>query len=666
VIVARDCVRWIRIYEHEKRARARLQSLSQETYPFCPNIPLSREKEKDKVKRIVLFLMSLILLQEKVGQTQQEEPVKLEEVVVTATRTETPAEELSSSVTVIDRKEIERKKAATVAELLRDVKGVDVSNSGGPGAQVDVRMRGGNPSHTLVLVDGIRVNSPTSGDFNLATLTTDNVERIEIIRGPMSTLYGSFAAGGVINIITKKGSGPPTFNLLAEGGAFKTAREALDVSGGTGPLDYTFGLSRFDTHGISRANRRYGNREADGHEQTAVSTRLGLALPGRAKLTGTFRYIDALTDLDVTRSGRVVDDPLVQDSRETAASIALSNPFTDFWDQNLRLFLYDKSFVGRRAASASNNFDIDLQNRGIDWQNNFALWGATTLTSGYTFEQQSGENKGKFSERSVETHAGYLQSQVGYFDPLFLNAGLRLDHHNKFGEEVTYKVGAAWLFRSVGTKLYVNYGTGFKAPTINDLFFPNFGNPDLTPETSRSYEVGLEQQLLDKKLQARASYFSTRFEDLIISVTSGGVSQAQNVQKATAQGVELELNLAPLSWLRLESNYTYMETEDKSTGRALPRRPRNKASIGATFLPLPDFSLGANVHYVGKRLNSSTVELNRYTVVSLVGSYDIARNVQLFFRVENLFDKKYEEVRGFGTAPRSAYGGLKVSFSPWK
>lgn len=616
------------------------------------------------MQRIILFFMSLVLIQAESGHAAQDEPIKLEEVVVTATRTEVPAEQLSSSVTVIGREEIERKKAATIQELLRDVKGVDVHGFGGPGSQVDVRIRGGNPSHTLVLVDGVRVNSPTSGDFSFATITTDSVERIEVVRGPMSTLYGSFASGGVINIITKRGSGPPTFNLLAEGGAFKTAREVMEVSGGMDRFDYSLGLSRFDTHGISRANRRHGNREADGHEQTTVSTRLGLALPGRAKLTGTFRYIDALTDLDVSRSGVQVDDPRVQDSREAVASVALSNPFTDFWDQNLQLFLYDRSFVGRRAARASDNFNIDLQNRGIDWQNNFALGENTTLTSGYTFEQQRGENKGKFSERSVETHAGYLQSLFRFFDPLFFNAGLRLDHHNKFGEELTYKVGAAWLFRLLGTKLYANYGTGFKAPTINDLFFPNFGNPDLKPETSQGYELGLEQQLLDKKLQARAAYFSTRFEDLIVSVTSGGVSQAQNVQKATAQGVEFELNLAPLSWLRLDSNYTYMETEDESTGKALPRRARNKASIGTTFLPLPDLSLGANVRYVGKRLSSNTVELNRHTVVSLIGSYDIAKNVQLFFRVENLFDKKYEEVRGFGTAPRSAYGGLKFSFSP--
>jgi vitamin B12 transporter len=618
--------------------------------------------------RIILFLTLLVLIQAGWGHAAQEEPIKLEEVVVTATRTEVPAEQLSSSVTVIGREEIERKKAATIQELLRDVKGVDVHGFGGPGSQVDVRIRGGNPSHTLVLVDGVRVNSPTSGDFSFATLTTDSVERIEVVRGPMSTLYGSFAAGGVIHIITKRGSGPPTFNLLAEGGAFKTAREVMEVSGGTDRFDYSLGLSRFDTHGISRANRRHGNREADGHEQTTVSTQLGLALPGVAKLTGTFRYIDAFTDLDVSRSGVQVDDPRVQDSREAVASISLSNPFTDFWDQSLQFFLYDRFFEGRRTARAADRFKIDLQNRGLDWQNNFALGENTALTSGYTFEQQSGENKGKFSERSVETHAGYLQSQFRFFDPLFFNAGLRLDHHNKFGEELTYKVGAAWLFRSVGTKLYANYGTGFKAPTINDLFFPDFGNPNLKPETSQGYELGLEQQLLDKKLQARVSYFSTRFEDLIVSTFNStlGRNEAQNVQKATAQGVEFELNVAPLSWLRFDGNYTYLETEDESTGRALPRRPRNKASMGAAFLPLPDLSLRVNVRYVGKRLSSSTSGLNRYTVASLISSYDIAKNVQLFFRIDNLFDKKYEEVRGFGAAPRSAYGGLKFSFSPWR
>lgn len=610
--------------------------------------------------------MSLVAIKSQEAAAGQEEPVRLEEVVVTATRVEVPVEQLTSSVTVIDRNEIEKKKAATVGELLRNVKGVDVHDSGGPGSQVDVRIRGGNPSHTLVLIDGVRVNSPTSGDFNFATLTTDNVEKIEIVPGAMSPLYGSFATGGVINIITKKGSGPPTFNLSAEGGAHRTAREALDFSGSFSRFDYSFGLSRFDTHGISRANRRHGNREADGHEQTTVSTRLGFDLPGRAKLTGTFRYVDALTDLDTSRSGRAVDDPRVQDSQEAIASVAISNPFTDFWNQNLQLFLYDKSFQARRAARASDNFKIDLLNRGLDWQNNLALGEKTTLIAGYTFEQQSGKNRDNFGERSVETHAGYLHSQLRFFDPLFFSAGLRLDHHSKFGEEVTFKAGAAWLFRSLGTKLYANYGTGFKAPTINDLFFPNFGNPDLKPETSRGYEIGVEQQLLKNKLQARATFFSTRFDDLIASVNlGGGVFQAQNINKATARGVELGVDFAPVSWLRLDAGYTYTDTEDETTGKALPRRPKNKASLGVSFSPLSNLSLGTNVRYVGRRLNSNTVELNRYTVVSAIASYDVTKHAQLFLRIENLFDKKYEEVRGFGTLPRSVYGGLRFSFSPW-
>ncbi len=592
-------------------------------------------------------------------------PVELGPVVVTATKTEVPLKEVTSSVTVITENEIQDKKAKTVLEVLRDVPGMDVAQTGGPGGMTSIFMRGGNSSHTLVLIDGVRVNDATTGAFDFADLTVDNIERIEIVRGPQSTLYGSDAIGGVINIITKRGKGAPAVSLSAEAGSYQSFRESVGVTGATPSLDYSLSVARFDTDGFSRADERNGNTEKDGYGNTTVSSRLGMNLGTVGQLDLTARYTNAKVDLDGCGfTVCPVDDPnYVQDNYSQLISARYSRPLTSWWNQQLELAFNRDELKGHDPdpADVFNNYDIDTQGRHLDWQHHFSIGETDLLTLGYEYQGQRGKEKDAF-DKTISDSAVYVQNQHQVSDLFSEVVGVRADYNSRFGDEITYKAEAAYRVPVTGTRLRAAYGTGFHGPTLNDLFFPGFGNPNLKPETSKSVEGGVEQSLFSGKVNLRGTYFHTSFENLI--VFDSATFLPQNIGKAMAKGTELEFHFSPIQAVTLKANYTYTGTRNEENDKELPRRPRQKASTGLNLKPLPSLNLQCDLHYVGKRFDdtANTAPVGAYTLVHMAGSFDLTKTVQIFARVENLFDRKYEEVLGFGTAGRSAYGGVQVTF----
>ncbi|HDZ24439.1 MAG TPA: TonB-dependent receptor [Desulfobacteraceae bacterium] len=613
---------------------------------------------------------------------------KTEEVVVTATRIETASSEVGSSITVITNQQIEQRQNTTVPEILRTVPALDVVRSGGPGGQTSVFIRGAKSEHTLVLIDGIEMNDPiTPGrSYDFANLTTDNIERIEIIRGPQSTLYGSDAIGGVINIITKRGKGKPSGFVSAEGGSFNTFTEKAGVSGGNKWANYSLGISRWDTDGISAANEKDGNHEKDGYENTSISTRLGVTPAENLDADFILRYINAKADID--NSGGVGgDDPnnkadLEQLFFRTQVRLFL---FNDLWEQKLGFSLTDLDRDYRNDTDADHPSDLDRSSYDgkilkFDWQHNLYLHETNTLTLGIENEEEKGKSKyysesawgpytSSFKEKTARTTGYYLQDQVKLRDSWFTTLGVRLDDHSRFGSETTYRIASAYLVRQTGTKFKGTYGTGFKAPSLYQLY-SQYGNQNLDPEESTGWDIGVEQSLFDKKLILGVTYFSNEFDELIEFVGyESGTSKYINVAEAEAKGVEVFASVRPIGDLIFRASYTYTDTEDKETGKDLLRRAQNKFGLDVNYQFMDKGNVNLSLVYVGKRDDNdystwpaTRVELDDYVLANLAASYDITRNIQVFGRVENFLDEDYEEVKGFGTPELSAFAGCKLLF----
>ena len=602
----------------------------------------------------LLFTLTPLFLIVTIEASDAQDPIpqRLKEIVVTATRTPVPIEKLTNSVTVIDSETIEAKQVKTVLEVLRDVPGLDVRQSGGPG---------GNTSHTLVMIDGVQVNSPTNGLFDFADLTVDNIDRIEVIRGPQSTLYGSDAIGGVIHIITKKGTGPVTGYLSSEYGSFNTFQTRAGVSGGSQRFDYAFSASRLDTGGISDASEHRGNFENDSYDNTTFSGRIGTTILGDGRVDITARYTRSNTDIDFEFP--VADDPnsiSIRNSLVLAATF--SKPVTTWWDEKIEISINDDS---SEIDDQDQDFDFmsstDIQSRRLDWQHNFQLGNATTLTAGYELEDEEGENKDNF-RGTITNNAAYAQIQANPIEPLSLVIGGRFDSNNRYGDEGTYKISGAYALENLGTTVRSSYGTGFRGPTLNDLFFVPFNNLDLEPETSKGFDAGVEQHLLDSQIIAGVTYFHNDFQNLIVLDSSTFIPE--NISKARAKGIEATLQISPINTLAINTTYTYTAGRDIETNLRLARRPLHKGNINVMYSPTNALTLNADLLLIGKNFSDTqnTQEVEGYEVIHLAGSYAINTNFEAFFRLENLLNQQYEEVFGFGTFGRSAFGGLKLKF----
>lgn len=606
----------------------------------------------------------------------EEQAAQLGEIVVTATRDEVPIEQVGSSITVITAKQIEQQQKQTVADALRMVPGLDLVRTGSFGGSTAVFMRGAKSEHTLVLIDGIQMNDPSStgGGYNFSNLTTDNIERIEILRGPQSTLYGSHAIGGVINIITKRGDGKLKGFLSAEGGSFATARESAGINGGNDLLQYSLSVSRLDTGGVSAAGERYGNTERDGYQNTAVAGRLGITPTSNSEIDLTLRYDRSHTSVD-NGGGAGNDDPnhIMKSDELFFRSQGWLSLFNGLWEQKLGVSFSDISW---RDDNDRDNTDLEIlrssfhgQGVKLDWQHTLKLHKTTTLVLGAETTEENAKSDyfsnlwgiNSFDERFARTTGVYLQDQLNLFDAWFSTFGVRVDEHSKFGTEATYRFTTSYLIKQTDTRLKGSYGTGFKAPSLYQLY-SSYGSPDLKPDKSIGWDLGLEQGLPFLQTTLGATWFRNEYSQMIdFDMTTW---KYNNVAKAHSQGLELTAALQPVDDLTLKAAYTYTETKDDLTGNQLTRRPKNKLTFDANYSFLKKANVNLGLVYVGTRYadTANTQKMKDYLLVNLAGSYDITKNLQLFGRVNNLFDRQYEEVAGYGTPGIGAYGGVKVSF----
>jgi vitamin B12 transporter len=612
-----------------------------------------------------------------------DETLVTREVVISATKTPLPIAQVTSAVEVIRGEELEQKKIKTVVDALRLAQGLAVFSNGGPGTNATVRIRGASSAHTLVMVDGAVMNSPTSGDFNFANLTAENIDRIEILRGAQSMLYGSDAIGGVINIITKKGTGTPSGSAFLEYGSYATIREGAQAAGAKGPFDFAVSVSRWDTSNFSVTNYRRGAAERDGFHNWQASARLGVALPKDGRLDFSLRWWNSDVNLDSITSTSKFD---VLGSKQTTRTLILSGsyeqPLTSWWShkltvaQNHERLLFDGGTVRRNVEtgvigtlSPRTLSDIDILNRRLEWQHNVQVGKPLLLTAGYQYRDEQGDNRSFQPSTSplkiLSSHAGFAQAQVNMQDRVFFTGGVRQDSFNTFGDATTYRVTGGYVHPETGTKIRGSYATGFRSPTINQLFFPNFGNPNLKPEKSTGLDIGIDQRLWQDRVLLTATYFRNHFDNLIQNVLAGSLLRPENVGQANTQGWELGFRAKVLENLDLRGQYTYTLSRDLSNGRRLARWPIDQASLGLSYQPIKPVRVNVDYRFVGARNNdannSPSQRLGSFGVVNLSATYEVNAHAQLFGRIENLTGQQYEEIAGYGTPIRSIYGGVKLT-----
>ena len=608
----------------------------------------------------------------------------LDPVVVSATKTPISLRRVTSAVEVLTEQDLTERNIKTLVEVLRLSPGLAVFQNGGPGGRANVRIRGGSASQTLVLIDGAIVNSATAGEFNFAHLTVDNVEKIEIVRGAQSTLWGSDAMGGVINVTTKRGRGPLKAGGFFEYGSFNTLREGGHVSGGKGPVDFSLALSRWDATGISQINYRRGASERDAYRNWQASSRIGVALPSDGRLDVSFRWWNSSINTD-----NVGWDVIKKrnDSEQFIFSGTYRQPLTDWWTHVVTLSRSQEALLnvpgirqrnlttGTSGVPFGDPNEIRVLANRIESQHDFRLNQYVTLTMGYQFREQTGKNDGgfsPFSEKIVSSHAGFSQVQFSLFDRFFATAGVRHDGYNTFGDATTYRVTGGYLVKETNTKLRGSYATGFRAPTVNDLFFPNYGNPDVQPEKSRSFDVGVDQTLFADGVKISGGYFWNRYRDLIglirgeiCETLSTFGSCAGNVGSAKSQGWEvgIEMVLARdqpwMKRLELKGHYTMTLTRNLVTGTRLARWPVDQAGLTVRYQPIDPLSMTLDFRFVGER--PDTQRLGSFDVLNLAVTYDVSERIEAYVRVDNLLDEEYEEILFYGTPGRSIFGGVRVN-----
>lgn len=628
---------------------------------------------------VVAVLAPVPALAQQPGEPDTLPFVHVPPIVVTAARGDAPREEVASSISVVTREEIERRQYGTVLEALRDLPGTSVVRTGGPGGQTSVFLRGAAPEHALVLIDGIEVNDPSTpaGAYDFANLLAEDVERIEVLRGPQSTLYGSSATGGVIQILTRPAGGAPRLSVGAEGGSFGTWRTTVGTAGTAGPVEWTARATRRETEGISAVAATTGEPEDDPNDVSVVSGRFAwrgesveLALTARADL--------AETGLD--QSGPGGDDPnFVSDAAQKAARAEARLSVRPGWEQVVAVSFArhdrvatDEVDEARPETRSRGDFEgrkwkgewiHRIDGAGIRWTAGLEHESESALSS-FASDGPFGPFESEFPEESARTTGVFLQGRWSGADRVHVTGGVRVDDHDRFGRATTLRLAPVVAFPRTGTALRATWGTGFRAPSLFQLFDPQFGNPDLEPEESAGWDAGVEQRLADGRLRLSATAFGTRFEELVGFDFETGY---RNVQAASTRGVEVEASALLSARVRAGLSYTRLRAVDESgpEDERLPRRPKNAFEASLEWSEAR--TRGAvTVRWVGEREDDDFSvfpavrrSLDPYAIVRVTGSVRLG-GARLFGRVENLLDQGYEEVLGFETPGRAFYGGVEA------
>jgi len=592
-----------------------------------------------------------------------------EEIIVSATRFDIPLDQSPASVSVITSEDIEQKQIQRVGNALREVPGLSVVQTGTAGQLTSVFTRGLRSEHTQVLLDGVPINQGLQGAFNFADLVTDDIDRIEVVRGPQSTLYGPRALAGVIQIFTKQGEGTPTIMLSGEGGSYDTFREWLESEGKIDQFDYSIGASRIDTDN-ARSNNQYRN--------SAAITDVGWSPNEQFRIGTLFTY--SLSD---TGNPNTIFDPKPLDNFLTERWLLAPHVdlrISDWWEHKF-IFSYDHErqlndpnqdgFVGATRAL--------FERTTIDYQNDLRPASWLTITSGFFYSRINVGQERPFvlqifgpqptfvSDHTQET-AGFLQVTATPIANLIFVAGGRFDHFNQFGNIWTYRFAGSYKIDKTNTTFHSSIATGFSPPSSQDKIFGN--NFGLQPEKNLGWDIGVEQRLWENRVTLGATYFHN---DLSNVIGFNGLFDTLNLGAAETQGLEAELRAQPVADLVLMASYTYLDAEKTSSadisqlqGARLPRRPRNEVYVSASYFWCKRLRTTAEAKFVNAReelnFGRPNFDIEDYSFVNIAVEYEVKPHLSIFGRIDNLTNEHYAEVFGFPALGRAAYGGVKLRF----
>ncbi len=613
-------------------------------------------------------------------------------IVIAGALSEIEEKELGRSYTVIGSEILEAGKTAYLADILRHVPGIAVSQSGSPGGMTQVRIRGAEANHVLVLIDGVPVSETSTGEVDFGRLQIANVERIEVLRGPQSAFWGANAMGGVINIVTKGGDrSGPRVTLGSEVGTDGTIMGSALVQTGQDNFDGSVSLTVRHTEGFNISS--FGT-ELDGATHINAGARFSADITPYLTVDGTLRYGRTTADFDGTdydflspTYGRVIDTLDWSKVEEMFGALGAD------WVSEDSLLTQKALFsVGGTTRDNINNFGVlDSAIAGERYKGSYQigrtfetpdLLGSThTITAGYdlvheTFRQL--QSAGIFDPSHLipqqrTTHSLIGEYRGSYLDQFYLTAALRHDFNDRFGNATTYSVSGAWQVPNTGTKLHASVGTGSTNPTFYEQFgyTPGtfVGNPALVPETSFGWDIGVEQSLLDGMVVLGATYFNQTLENEITPLYFPVTTVTNDPGISTRQGVELTASLALFEGFMLGTSYTYTDARN-ANGTVEIRRPAHMAALNASysFAEIP-LSLNGEVVFNGDMLDTDfssfpyqDVTLPAYTLVNAGLSYQVSEQVEVYGRVRNLFDTKYKEQLDINTAGRTLYIGAKARF----
>lgn len=584
-------------------------------------------------------------------------------LIIAATGVEQEADTTGQAVTVIDRDTIEQRQAVTVSDLLATTPGVTVTRNGGPGTVTSVRIRGAEGDQTLVLIDGVRVNDPSSpgGGFDFAHLLTASVERIEVLRGPNSVPWGSQAIGGVVNVLTRR----PTEGLQGRGqieyGSMDSLFAAGGISGSNGILSGSLNGGYLRTDGISAFA---GGAEPDGYRQYGASGRVEVAFTPNVRLDLRGYWSDSRTDIDGFPPPNYVfaDTDEYSSARELYGYAGLHVDLGRFRN----VIAFQIADVDRDNFDPAAGTDPIFLSRGrserFTYGGDVQALDAVRLVIGAEHENtRFSDGFDRFSRGVSSLWAEVILTPI---DGLTVTGGLRYDDDEAFGGHTTFGINAAYAL-STGTTVRASYAEGFKAPTLFQLYAPFFGTPTLQPEEAESLDIGIEQRLIGDRLVAQLTWFNRRTTNQIDF--DQGTFTYGNIALTRADGFEAGLAVRPVDGFTISGAYTYVKAENRSpgfVGNELARRPRHALSLSADYRFPFGLSVGGTVLNVGRSFDDpgNNVRLDGYTLVSVRAEMPVSRNLFVYARVENAFDDDYRIVSGYGTVGRAAYAGIRVRF----
>lgn len=616
---------------------------------------------------------------------------KLGPIVVTPTRVPTPESNIANSVEVITADEIARKQYSSVAAALGALSGLQVVRSGSPGQTTAIFARGTNANHTLVLIDGIEFNDPSTPDgrADLSGIAIDDVAQIEVLYGSQGTLYGSDAIGAVVNIVTKKGRGPARLTASAEAGSFDTYNQSASLSGGTERIHYMLSAQHRFTGGLSATTDEFAPpgfaNDDDDADIVNISGKAGLALFDNLSVDVAGRYVNKNVELDLNvfpiqsdNDARLDDEAAFvrADARLDLLDGRTKHRLGVAYSRFDRLTTDTPDPINPLDSLRDKNVGDKLK---VDLQNDLHLIDGHVFTLGLETEEQSIDASlvstslfGPFTSSaadSVTNNAVYLQDQFSLFGRIDGTAGVRLDDHETFGSATTYRFAAAYNHLETGSRLRGAYGTGFRAPSLVQLFGSSIsgfgvftGNPNLKPERSEAWEIGFDQALLDDRVRVGATYFETEVKDLIEGTATTNV----NIGLAEITGYEIYARAEIDARTSVQAKYTHLRPRDTQAGQDLLRRPRDKASADLSYAPADGVTLSAELVYVGRQFDVDAatfarIRLDDHVLLNLHGQYRLTDTVLLFARVENALDTDYEQPDGFTQPGVGAFAGIKMT-----